>query len=499
MSIINQNQSVTHGEKILNLSFALNPNEMTAFEDLKHTFGIHEGNLSVLSEDAKDFALHKGIVMRTLDLPKDARVPVPFCIVPSCFPQKLFDYAVELQQHINYLLYTIAHSKEFLQECLASTIETDEFTANIFKIYEAVEKRNNQQPSLGLIRSDYLMNHDSEDVGIKQIENNTIAASFGGLSPSVRDLHEHILEKLGVKDFDCKMPFNDSASDLAKGVVMAWDYYENKSAAVLFVVEEVTTNIGDQRAIEYAISELESQIEVLRCTFAELRTHLKVLDNKLYVKEKEVAVVYYRVGYMPEHYELQDWETRLEIERSHAIKCPSVGLHLAGTKKVQLCLAQPGMLERFLPCEVADKLRRVFASQYSLDMDEAGDQAVELGMANPSQFVLKPEREGGGNNKYGEDLRSFLQEIGSTQQRQAYILMERVIPPVVSNCIIQSNKAPQPCSITCELGIYGVILGSGDKIYYNYNAGHVLRSKATSSNEGGIVAGFGALDSPYLT
>lgn len=48
-----------------------------------------------------------------------------------------------------------------------------------------------QQLSLGLIRSDYLLNTDPSGnvTGIKQVENNTIAASFGGLAPNVADLH----------------------------------------------------------------------------------------------------------------------------------------------------------------------------------------------------------------------------------------------------------------------------------------------------------------------
>ena len=34
------------------------------------------------------------------------------------------------------------------------------------------------------------------------------------------------------------------------------------------------------------------------------------------------------------------------LERSRAIKCPSAAFHLAGTKKVQQVLAEPGVLER---------------------------------------------------------------------------------------------------------------------------------------------------------
>ena len=36
------------------------------------------------------------------------------------------------------------------------------------------------------------------------------------------------------------------------------------------------------------------------------------------------------------------------IERSLAIKSPTIHYHLAGTKKVQQALADPGVLERFV-------------------------------------------------------------------------------------------------------------------------------------------------------
>lgn len=37
-----------------------------------------------------------------------------------------------------------------------------------------------------------------------------------------------------------------------------------------------------------------------------------------------------------------------------------------------------------------------------------------------------------------------------------------------------------------------------NKILYNKQCGHMLRTKLSSVNEGGVAAGLGALDSPYL-
>ena len=57
------------------------------------------------------------------------------------------------------------------------------------------------------------------------------------------------------------------------------------------------------------------------------------------------------------------------IERSRAIKSPSIGYHLAGTKKVQQVLAQPGVMEDLLgDKDKAAALRDSFTGLYSLDL-----------------------------------------------------------------------------------------------------------------------------------
>ena len=48
--------------------------------------------------------------------------------------------------------------------------------------------------------------------------------------------------------------------------------------------------------------------------------------------------------------------------------CPTIGYHLAGTKKVQQVLSEPGMLERFFSDPEEIKLiRDTFTGNYSLD------------------------------------------------------------------------------------------------------------------------------------
>lgn len=66
----------------------------------------------------------------------------------------------------------------------------------------------------------------------------------------------------------------------------------------------------------------------------------------------------------------QNWEARLLLERSRAVKCPDIATQLAGTKKVQQELSRPGTLEKLLPgrTEAIARIRATFAGLYSLDV-----------------------------------------------------------------------------------------------------------------------------------
>uniref|UniRef100_A0A453NFW8 glutathione synthase n=1 Tax=Aegilops tauschii subsp. strangulata TaxID=200361 RepID=A0A453NFW8_AEGTS len=136
--------------------------------------------------------------------------------------------------------------------------------------------------------------------------------------------------------------------------------------------------------------------ELHRKTLAQVEAEGLVLPNgTLVVDGRPVAVVYFRAGYAPTDYPSEvEWSARLLIEQSSAIKCPSISYHLVGTKKIQQELAKPSVLERFLDNEEdIAKLRKCFAGLWSLDNEEIVKSAIE----KPDLFVLKPQREGGGN------------------------------------------------------------------------------------------------------
>ncbi|XP_038218315.1 glutathione synthetase-like isoform X2 [Zerene cesonia] len=455
-------------------------------------------------EKAKDWALMHGVGMRDKKhFSKDSIQIAPFVLLPSPFPRTEFTKAIELQPVLNELMHKVAHNDEFLEKTLQNALQVDDFTAKLYDVWLKVREEGiTQSLSLGLFRSDYLMQQPDSN-RIKQVEFNTVAASFGAITSNLPTMYRYVMRQLGHGELIKNMPENRALSGLCSGIIEAYDLFAVPSAVVIFVVEEVSYNICDQRFHEFEISEKRPDIMIYRKTLGEIYEETELNDKKqLILDGQPVAVVYYRSGYEPDQYpSTKEWDARLRVERSSAIKCPSIHYQLAGTKKVQQALAAPGVLETFMSeGAVTSRVRDIFTGLYSLDFDEGGERAVEMALADAEKFVLKPQREGGGNNLYGADVREALLRMRHSRERAAYILMERILPPLVSGYVVRPGAAvPPPLSdLVSELGIFGVIIGNKDKIYCNRQVGHMLRTKLADANEGGVAAGLGALDSPYL-
>jgi glutathione synthetase len=141
------------------------------------------------------------------------------------------------------------------------------------------------------------------------------------------------------------------------------------------------------------------------------------------------------------------------------------------------------------------RLRKCFAGLYSLEEGES-EEAVRDALVRPENFVMKPQREGGGNNLYGDKLRHALSTM-SPQERAAHILMQRIKPSPYEAYLLRKG-VPLLVQAICELGIFSVYVRKGDVELINEDGGHLLRTKTATSDEGGVASGFAVLDSPYL-
>ena len=447
-------------------------------------FDFDDKHRSDLRYELIDYCLSHGLVVRPQpslsENPRGCLVThAPVALHPTPFPRSAFNAAKAIQVKYNELYADITES--FLEAIMRDLIKVDDFMKRLWELYLEVKSDITQPISLGLFRSDYLLHTDNT---IKQVEFNTISASFASLAVKTSELHRTLYA-----NHDIDVPINEAIQGLAAGLVAAHKAYGKVNAHVVFIVQDGERNAFDQRWIEYEL--LQHKIKSHRVPFNQVQQLVKLDGDLLIHGEHEVSVVYYRAGYGPEDYTETEWASRRLIERSKAIKCPTILTQLAGSKKVQQVLAEESS-------GVSDDIRATFVGIHTLDASPAGEAAIKIALHSPSNYVLKPQREGGGHNIYRDAIPAFLKSIPESQWA-GYILMELIKPPSNENTIVRGGEL-FPAEMVSELGIYGVILWDANtgKIMMNQEAGYLLRTKSTATDEGGVAAGFACIDSPYL-
>lgn len=191
-------------------------------------------------------------------------------------------------------------------------------------------------------------------------------------------------------------------------------------------------------------------------TFKQINREATVDDQTsiLKIRGKEIGFVYYRSGYQSVHYQLDGtkegqgdmdedkWGARRLLELSMPIKCPSVDVHLSGFKKFQQIFCIPEVLKEIASDEkLADEVQHLFKGIYSLEEIGKGnsevDAIIEKAVQNPHDFVLKPQKEGGGNNFFDEELKALLQDKTKYNVLSTYILMNRIYPPTIHSWMLR--------------------------------------------------------------
>ncbi|KAJ7031646.1 hypothetical protein C8F04DRAFT_1110148 [Mycena alexandri] len=477
---------------------------------------LSEAQLEDLTLYATTYALSHSLLYLPAVKPQppvpNSAIHAPLSVFPSPFPRRLFSLARRLQSTYNILYARIATDVNFLDKVMGAIEgvgKVDDFVGQLWTGWKSLRDEGLVQPlQLGLFRSDYLLHAgpNNEPLSLKQVEFNTISSSFGTLSERTAALHRYLYASTSYYNLypDMKpgdFPPNDTTAGLVEGLAAAHVAYGVKEAKILFVVQAGERNVFDQRLLEYELLEKHS-IHVIRQTFDQLAANATVDSAMRALRisdDTEISTVYFRAGYTPTDYPTAShYSTRFLLERSRAIKCPSIALQLAGGKKVQQVLTQTGVLERFLgttvPAAQIDELRASWMGMWGLD-EEAG---VHKAREAAERLVLKPQREGGGNNVYKEAIPAFLDALPPLE-RQAWIAMELIVPPGLGGYLVRAGSEAVKVDVVSELGIFGwALFGGLEGDVKEKEVGWLVRTKGKDSNEGGVATGFSVLDSLLL-
>ena len=455
----------------------------------------------------------------------------------------------------------IGDSRQNIHGLLADFAAKDNFMRKLIDVSRAyADQRDRGEPTQEvhclILRSDYMI--DKPTHTLKLVEYNTIASSFGCLSFKVRQMHDYIVKKYGdqlplshqvgesgnygqhlveIWNGFGKLPMLEDdysyVDTLASKFARAIELYQESTGRVvqreqnariwvLFVCEDDERNLCDQKAIEVT---LQSKFKILsmRKTMAEIAEQGQVdpQTKKLTVAGKEIGFVYYRTGYQADHYmdshggwDDTKWKVRTDLECSMAVKCPSIDLHLATFKKFQQSFSDESLLRQVCGSDqTTETLKGLFKGIWSLeDLGKEGaevNDVVARALQDPHQFVLKPQKEGGGNNFFDEELKANLikakdKTSADFETLSTYLLMERINPPMVPAVMLR-NGAVHKISSLSEFGFFSCVFertqgtdSSKRQTIENEVIGTLMRTKASHFNEGGVNAGFSVIDNPLV-
>ncbi|XP_057654245.1 glutathione synthetase-like isoform X2 [Diorhabda carinulata] len=405
---------------------------------------IPEQELKELVSKGKDWAIMHGVSMRTKEqFSEDTITFAPFVLFPSTMPKKDFQHAVELQTIFQELFHKVAYDREFLKMCLENIVQVDEFTAKLFEIYETTEKEGvSQSIGLGLFRCDYMLQCNDK-------------------------------RKDGSDDF---YPFCN------------WKLIEINTIAAGFGWLGPASGLLHR----YILQEMNQLDNIKNLPVNNALTGLcgGILEAwELYGNSSAVILIL-----------VEDITYNISDQKFHEYTLKEMNPSIRIIRRNLTQIYYNGELNEENELIIDNNIVGVVyfrtgyePSQYPTENEWSARLLLE-------RYILKPQREGGGHNIYGKRIRQYIDKLKNTKERIAWILMEKIFPPIIKGYMIRpGTEHPPPITdMVSELGIFGVIMGDSTRIISNRQVGHMLRTKVESADEGGVAAGLGALDSPYL-
>jgi glutathione synthase len=96
---------------------------------------------------------------------------------------------------------------------------------------------------------------------------------------------------------------------------------------------------------------------------------------------------------------------------------------------------------------------------------DSTQQALVDAVSNPSKYVVKPQKEGGGNNFYDDEAAQLLKDFHNAPEDKKgpyrqYIIMKRIEPPKIPVWMLKDANVLKMESLS-ELGLYSVLFLDG--------------------------------------
>jgi glutathione synthase len=435
---------------------------------------------------------------------------IPIMLTPSPIPKNIYEKIFFYQIAFNKIIDKLSNDQNFLEEILTPISEKDSFVKKNLEISKKlVNYEHKQKIKLGIFRNDYLF--DKKQNFLFFTEYNTIASSMGTFSDKMKKFYSYFSQKyteIFKKYSEKEIPlegFNNIekfAESIYEAIKLAFPQ-QYKESIIVFIIQKKETNIFDQ----YSLSdELYNKYKITskRITLEEIKAKCNQDENgNLTLDSQLISLFYFRAGYTENDYPNEEsWLGRELIELSTAIKVPDINTFLTTFKIFQYELSKPQILMRYCHSElIINDILRFFGGIYNI-RDMSSEKVKELFSkikAEPTKYILKPMKEGGGNNITGDKLKDIIPEEDSeiSDLIKNSVIVEKIESYEHEGLVIRNEKLKVQNSIS-EFSIYGIILTNENKLIINKSVSFLVRTKDKESIEGGIIEGAGAIDIPCL-
>ena len=435
---------------------------------------------------------------------------IPIMLTPSPLPKDIYDKIYFYQIAFNKIIIRLSNDQKYLEEILNPIAEKDEFVRKNLEISKKlVNYEHKQKIKLGIFRNDYLF--DKVQNFLLFTEYNTIASSMGTFSDRLKKFYSFFSEKYPdifkkYKDTIIPVESYDNIDKFAESMLEAIQLgfpNQYKDSIIVFVIQKNETNVFDQCSISDDLYN-KYKIATKRLTLNEIKKNC-VQDEKgnLTIDGKLISMFYFRAGYCESDFQDEEsWQGRELIELSTAIKVPDINTFLTTFKVFQYELSKPHVMKHYCDNEliINDILRFFGGIYYIRDMnDEAKKELFSKIKSDPTKYILKPMREGGGNNIYGDKLKELIPEEGNEpgDLLKVSVIVDKIDSAVHESIVLRNEKISVQNSIS-EFSIYGIVLSNENIFILNKSTSFLVRTKNKDEIEGGIMEGAGAVDLPCL-
>ena len=415
---------------------------------------------------------------------------IPIMLTPSPIPKNIYEKIFFYQLAFNKIINKLSNDQKFLEEILKPISEKDEFVKKNLEISQKVlNYEHKQKIKLGIFRNDYLF--DKNQNFLFFTEYNTIASSMGTFSDRIKQFFSFFMEKYPqiFKKYSGAKIENEGlgniekfAESMVEAIKLAFPQ-QYKDSIIIFVVYKISSK---------------------RMTLEEIKEKCKQDENgNLMINDKLISLFYFRASYCENDFPNDEaWQGRELIELSTAIKVPDINTFLTTFKIFQYELSKPQILMHYIQNElIINDILRFFGNIYYI-RDMSPENITDLFnkiKSTPDKYILKPMREGGGNNITGEKLKELIPENVSdiSDLIKNSVIVDKIDSYEHEGLVIRDEKIKVQNSIS-EYSAYGIILTNENNIIANKSTSFLVRTKNKDSVEGGIIEGAGAVDIPCL-